>query len=999
MNDTLKELIVLVRRFVAEGTKLTAASSTYSESEARSEFIDPLFRLLGWDVANINGLPNRLKEVVREESQVREKSTKRPDYTFRILGQRRFFVEAKKPAVEIRRHKESAFQVRQYGWSAGLSFSVLTNFQTLRIYDTHTAPSATDDADVGLVAEFACTDFVSHFDELLGIIGRAAVAAGNLDARFAAPPTAIPVNRIFLDRINQWRLTFAADLHGRYPALSLVELSDIVQNVINKLIFIRMCEDRGIEGEGRLRAVAGKRDLIELRKLFRQLDERYDTGLFDISRDALQDKYALDAQVFLDVVEELYFPRAPYSFSVLDADFLGRVYELFLTQRLDSVGGALVLREKPAYQDRDVISTPQPIVDEVVRRTIGGLLRQMQPGGPVGFEALTALRVMDVAVGSSRFLIRVFDELVDEAVAHFRASGDTASIYQRAPGDHRLAFVRKREILTQCLYGIDIDYNAVEVARFSLLVKLLEEEDGNSLPAGRGILPNLDGNIVWGNSVVDAAFTHADPQVVELTRPFDWAGLGIERFDAVVGNPPYVKTEEMKLKTPDEFAYYKTQYTTPFKQFDKYFVFLERAVEVLADDGWIGMVIPNKWITIEAGAKLRELLAMDGLVADVVNFGNELVFESRSTYVCLLILSKAAKPHFFYRSVNSYPEWLASATATGFRLATAMITAYGKRSWVLPADAAEAGVLTRLFANSTTLSQVAAVFNGVQTSAEEVYAIQGWTQTGGVITFEKDGRKWTVERAATKPYLIDSSSRVWSYRPVISDALLIFPYDFDANNEAILIPPTTFRARYPLAWKYLSHYKQRLGERDISPPPATPDEFYRFGRHQSLSKAFTHPKIIVSVNQLGDKYGFDSTGISIASGGTAGECAVASPTGGYSLEFLLGLVNQRAIEFYCRKRGSAFRGGYYSRGTAVLNDVPVPKIDFNDAAQKAAHDVITKAVRSLIGASGKREAAVGREQTNIDRKIATLRDEIKAGFNAIFGFTDEPDKLSLPGER
>jgi hypothetical protein len=250
MNDTLKELIVLVRRFVAEGTKLTAASSTYSESEARSEFIDPLFRLLGWDVANINGLPNRLKEVVREESQVIEKSTKRPDYTFRILGQRRFFVEAKKPAVEIRRHKESAFQVRQYGWSAGLSFSVLTNFQTLRIYDTHTAPSATDDADVGLVAEFACTDFVSHFDELLGIIGRAAVAAGNLDARFAAPPTAIPVNRIFLDRINQWRLTFAADLHGRYPALSLVELSDIVQNVINKLIFIRMCEDRGIEGEG-----------------------------------------------------------------------------------------------------------------------------------------------------------------------------------------------------------------------------------------------------------------------------------------------------------------------------------------------------------------------------------------------------------------------------------------------------------------------------------------------------------------------------------------------------------------------------------------------------------------------------------------------------------------------------------------------------------------------------------------------------------------------------
>ena len=352
-------------------------------------------------------------------------------------------------------------------------------------------------------------------------------------------------------------------------SMSLNDNSVLAQKIINRIVFIRMCEDRGIEGEERLRKVASKKNLVELRKLFKELDDRYNTGLFDNTNDPLQTHYGISSQLFLDIVEELYFPKAPYSFSVLDADFLGQVYELFLVKRLALDGsGIIILQDKPAYEGREIIATPQPLVGEIVRRTLSGRLAEMRKAGPVSFEDLKELRVIDVAAGSGRFLLRSLDELVDAAIDVFRTTGDTTYIYKRMENDYRLSFQAKKELLRLCLFGIDIDYNAVEVARFSLLVKLLEDENQATLPTGKKILPNLDSNIVWGNSVVGEDFSHPDQAVIELTRPMDWDAARLpSEFDAVVGNPPYVKTEEMKSKTPDEFAYYKRTYTTPFKQF------------------------------------------------------------------------------------------------------------------------------------------------------------------------------------------------------------------------------------------------------------------------------------------------------------------------------------------------------------------------------------------------------------------------------------------------
>ncbi|MGC4098965.1 MAG: Eco57I restriction-modification methylase domain-containing protein [Nitrospira sp.] len=893
MSVSKESIDNLIDKFAADESRLISNSTGYTETEVRVEYIDPLFACLGWDMANAQGIPNSMKDVVREESQVSETSSKRPDYTFRIAAIRKFFIEAKKPSVDIKTHKDSSFQIRSYGWTAGMSVSILTNFRTLRVYDTKTAPVEADDANVGLILEIDYKDLPNRFDELINLFGRDAVATGSIEARFGTPAIGtLPINFVFLEHINSWRLRLATDIHTRYPALNLNSLNDLVQKIINRIIFIRMCEDRGIEGAEQLRKIAQRKSFIELRVLFRKMDARYNTGLFDAANDPFQAEYTIDTQLFLEIVEEVYFPKAPYSFSVLNADFLGQVYELFLVKKIAfDQENRITLREKSAYEGREVISTPQPLVDEIARRTFSGRLIALRESGKFSYDALKQLKILDLAVGSGRFLLRSLDELVDATIEYYRLRDDTKNIYRRSEGDYRLTFERKRELLQLCLFGIDIDYNAVEVARFSLLVKLLEDESQITLPATDKILPNLDQNILWGNSVVDADFNHTGQSVIDLVCPLDWSVTKLPpHFDIVVSNPPYVKTEEMKGKIPNELEYYKEKYNTPYKQFDKYFVFIERAISKMGVDAWIGMVVPNKWITIEAGRNLRELLASHGLVAEIVDFGNELLFEGKSTYVCLLVLSNTERPSFQYRHVNNYQNWLTSPSERRVLLPSTMLQNFGANPWVLPANELEAEVLLKLYTNSIRLGDIATVINGIQTSAEDIFSIENWIEENGVLHFDRGGQSWQVEKVITKPYLMDSTSRVWSYLPIVPDARVIFPYEYGSTGKAVLIPPDRFSVEYPLAWKYLNSFHQRLNERDVS-PPSGPGEFYSYGRHQALSSAFEQPKIIYTVNQIGDKYGIDLTGVGFASGGTAGEVAITKPNSGYSLEFILGLLN------------------------------------------------------------------------------------------------------------
>jgi hypothetical protein len=988
--DRLKNL---VDRFGADEARLTGAASGYQETEARVEYIDPLLELLGWDMANAKGLPNKLKDVMREESQ--EGYGGRPDYTFRIASAKKFFVEAKKPSVDINNNKAAAFQVRSYGYTVGLPVSILTNFRTLRIYDTRLEPKPSDDADVGLLQCIHYTDLQAKFSDLLERFGRDRVALGSIDSFYGSTTAGtLVVSEKFLARINDWRVRLANELHGRYPGLSIIELSDLAQKVVNRIIFLRMCEDRGIEARDTLRNVAGRQNSIELRALFKKLDDRYNTGMFDVTQDRFQDRYELNTALFHEFVEEVYSPSSPYSFAVLDADFLGQVYEHFLAMRLEMLdNGKIGLVQKPAYEDREIVTTPQPLVEEVIQRAFEA---RFSTATVATFEELCAVRVLDVAIGSGRFLVHALDKLVDKAISILRCHPEDPRLYKVSGNEVRLQFEAKRQLLEDCLFGIDVDFNAVEVARFSLIVKLLEDETADTLPNATKILPGMNANVVWGNTVVGTDFCAAQ-NVIDDTVPIDWAAVGLpSKFDVVVGNPPYVTTDDMRKANRSEFDYYKTRYSSCHKQFDKYFAFIERALGALSPGGAIGLLVPNKWLTIESAAKLRKLLADQSAIREVLDFGNESLFAGKSAYVCILVLQPGTAA-FSYRNIHKQAEFELDPAGKGYAQSAGVLARFGEAAWVLPGTSEEQTLLTMLYAHSRKLSDLVDIKNGVQTSKNSVFVISNHTDNGTIVAFQKDGKQWQVEKALTRPYVADSG-QVKSFHEIAADSLVIFPYQTGPTGVPQLINPATLRANFPLGWAYLSHFRATLQKRDVSPPPPV-GVFYAFGRHQALETVFTCPKIIYSVNQTGDKYAFDAIGVAVASGGTAGEVMILNPRDGYSLEFIIGLLNQRVIEYFVRKRGSAFRGGYYSRGSAVLADVPVPALDLvENPMHVALHEAITQNVRDIMDLKSKLTAATGRAVIQLQRNLQIAEGTLKQRFNTLWGFTGQDGLVRLPGE-
>ena len=256
----------------------------YGETQVRREFLDPFFTALGWDVENRAGHAQQYKDVVHEDALKVGLDARAPDYSFRIGGVRKFFVEAKKPAINLKDDPEPAFQLRRYAWSAKLPLSVLTDFQEFVVYDGRVKPSVTDKASVARVLYVPCEQYEQRWDEIAGVFGKEAIYQGSFD-KYAASTKAkkgtAEVDKAFLGEIELWRDALARTIALRNPSLSQRELNYAVQATIDRIIFLRICEDRGIEAYGRLRGlVNGQNVYARLSELFLEADQRYDSGLF-----------------------------------------------------------------------------------------------------------------------------------------------------------------------------------------------------------------------------------------------------------------------------------------------------------------------------------------------------------------------------------------------------------------------------------------------------------------------------------------------------------------------------------------------------------------------------------------------------------------------------------------------------------------------------------------------------------------------------------------------
>ena len=948
-------------------------TSKYNETLLRSDFLDPFFELLGWDIKNNAGKPTNEREVILEEALKENASehSKKPDYTFRLFSERKFFLEAKKPCVAIESNNDSAKQVRRYGFTAKLKISVLSNFEYFVIYDTSVKVDKDDNFQKALIKKYHYTEYESKFEEIKKLLGKDAVYSGAFETEWKEIETKInqySIDNLFLNQINEWRKVLGAEIYKHDPKIREQQLNDVVQSYLNRVLFLRVCEDRNLEDYQTLLKFANANDFKALIKKFEQADKRYNSGLFD---QLLKDKIVENiSSVFWIIIKQLYYPESPYSFSVFSSDILGSIYEIFLSEKLAIENKTIALVKKPENIDRDIITTPTFIISDILRNTV---LVKCQ--GKTDKEILK-LKFADISCGSGAFLLELF-QLLNDILIDYYLKNDKSKLIQTNLDTYKLPFKIKRELLLNCIFGVDKDYNAVEATKFGLLLKLLEGEDVNSTNAAKPVLPDLSQNIFFGNSLLNPKqVTNKKDQVI--INPFDFSKL---RFDVIVGNPPYMKSEDMKNITPLELPLYKSNYTSAYKQFDKYFLFVEQGMELLTNDGILGYIIPSKFTKVGAGKKLREELSAKGYLHSIVSFGANQVFADKTTYTCLLILNKKPQKTFQYAEVRSLKSWKVREP-NAVKYATKNTNQLDNEVWVLvPPDLTNA--YTKISAQSIKLVDLVGednIFNGIQTSANEIYIFIPTKEDAKHYYFKKKNVDYKIEKTITKPYFQTSSGEdnLNTYRTFKPNARVIYPYE-NTKKGVEVIPLTTIQKKYPLAFDYFQKHKAILNnpKRDIKPEPATKNEWHRFGRQQGLNILGKKEKIILGVLSSGDKYAIDNYGTLFTSGGTAGYCAITLPDNfDYSTYYIQAILNSKYVEWFVILTGEIFRGCYFARGTKVLNNLPIRKIDFTNAKDKALHNKIVELQKELIKIQDKIDANIGNKRALTPLQSQFSREKI-----------------------
>lgn len=646
----LNEVSDLIQRF--EEQKESYKSRDYNETQTRREFIDPFFKALGWDIDNKAGYAEAYKEVIHEDRIRIDERVKAPDYSFRMVGGKRlFFVEAKKPSVIVKEDILPAYQLRSYGFSAKLPISIITDFEEFAIYDCTKKPYPNDKASVARIKYLTYKDYIKEFDFIWDTFSRERVPKGSLDTFIkgaANKKGTSDLDKAFLESLDNWRTLLAQNFSKNNKNLNEDEINFVVQQTIDRIIFLRIAEDRGIEPYGNLQSALVSGDYYKkLFGIFKEADDKYNSGLFDFKKDTLSKALTVENKIVKTIINQLYYPECPYQFSVFPVEILGNVYEQFLGKviRLSKTHQAKVEEKPEVRKAGGVYYTPQYIVEYIVKNTVGKLIDGKKP------KEIEKIKVVDPACGSGSFLLGAYKYLLDYHQDYYSNSGKPSGGKKdnALTPEGNLTTAVKKKILLNNIFGVDIDANAVEVTKLSLLLKCMENETASSISNQlkmfhERVLPDLDSNIKSGNSLIDTDFydTQLDFGEDKKIKPFNWQkgfpdAFKQGGFDCVIGNPPYVRIHELNEESKN---YYRLNYKSASNQFDLYQLFYEQGINILNKNGLLGFITSNKFCITNYGKTLRQILFKNTCIKQIVDCSKSNVFGNVSTYPFIFVISK-----------------------------------------------------------------------------------------------------------------------------------------------------------------------------------------------------------------------------------------------------------------------------------------------------------------------------------------------------------------------
>ncbi len=792
------------------------------------------------------------------------------------------------------------------------------------------------------------------------------------------------------------RQSLARALKNKNSRLDSLALTELTQRILDRLVFIRFLEDKLIEPTPVVPTLGnstGRTAWEDFLSSSQRLDKIYN-GIVFRCHPSLDNPGALviDDKHFTDVLDAFDFHKSKYLFNDIPIHILGSIYERFLGNVIVATAKRAALELKPEVRKAGgVYYTPKYIVDNTVQNTVGKLIEGRTPG------EIAKMRFADISCGSGSFLLGVYDCLLKYITFWYNDHPSKApkGAVTRHDGFLHLTLQEKARILTDNIYGVDIDPQAVEVAQLSLYLKLLEQETTATarqytLEFHRPLLPSLADNIKCGNSLIGTNF-YANRQLdlldldsVRKVRAFDWeaefpAVFQAGGFDAVVGNPPYISIQTMNEGGPDEVRYFNNHYKSAGKgSYDIYVVFVERALTLLRSNGLMGFILPSKFFATDYGGPLRAFLSERKALAEIVDFRHGQVFEQATTYTCLLFLSREERSSVYY-SVADPPEAIANGTPTGFSVDSSTLS---DKAWVfLPPSHLE--LLDKLRENSTELlSLPSKMSRGSSTGNDDVFMLR--VVADGYTT--REGERIDVEAEALRIPIYATDFGRYRFEPH-SDERVIFPYVVSSDNYREL-DEKDMASRFPKAYAYLKGCKAALTKRKQY------RTWYGFSAPRNLD-GHLHSQIMVPL--LANKGLYCALPKSMTQ-----YCPMAS--GGFTIAvsdsqllsplYVLAILNSKLLYWFLEKISNRFRGGWITCTKQYVGTLPIRRIDLSRKDEKSRHDRIVKSVETVLGLYPRLATTqTVSDKTLIQRQINTIDRQIDQFVYELYGLTEAEIKI------
>ncbi len=596
------------------------------------------------------------------------------------------------------------------------------------------------------------------------------------------------------------------------------------------------------------------------------------------------------------------------------------------------------------------------------------------------FERTTrALRLLDPACGSGSFLIRAFERVCEHWQRRF-----TQHPQDRRPelcwtdpvtADVHLTVALKRRILRDNIYGVDLDAQAVEVTQLSLYLKMLEGEDRITLQRQRelfkdepALLPPLGNNIKCGNSLVASDFSLV-PEDLLRVNAFDWetgfrAIMRAGGFDAVIGNPPYIRIQGFPA---DQVGYFVRNYKAATGNYDIYVNFAERSLGLLNATGRSGMILPNKFFRTDYGTGLRTVIAERKALFRIVDFGSSQVFDA-TTYTCLLFLTKTPRPDFELGISVASSEALAATT-----FLDCPTDSLSAKAWTL-LSADEAQLQDKMKAAGKRLLDLPAdMSRGSSTGDDETFVVEPLGHS--------------FEAGCLRTPLFASDFGRYSFAPE-GKWQVIFPYACETGH-ARLREQAELRKLFPNAFAHLQANTARLKTRKQF------KEWFGYSAPRNLD---LHDRAQIAVPLLANRGLFSLIPPTyrgklcpMASGGftiSLGEDCPLRP------EYLLGILNSTLMFWFLGRISNVFRGGWITCTKQYFGELPIRSLDLSLSTDRARHDALVSLVDKMLALVPKLRAETReRERAVLANAVQTTDRKIDELVYALYGLT--PEEIAL----